>query len=189
MARDAVLLGLAATLFRADNSLPGATIELYRRAVDYLLSTERLPSNYRGGTLRGELQIFARDRLLPSNGSPRVLFESSEVEYRRQDFYRRTGLFEGTSRWRFTHLTLGEYLAAEAPIDLRAERTRLLAPEGNTPEGGSLEVVPMAHALQGTTVLQEALADAQERDLHDHRLLRSCFVPSGMAARRSANSA
>lgn len=167
-----VLLGLAATLFRADNSLPGATIELYRRAVDYLLSTERLPSNYRGGTLRGELQIFARDRLLPSNGSPRVLFESSEVEYRRQDFYRRTGLFEGTSRWRFTHLTLGEYLAAEAPIDLRAERTRLLAPEGNTPEGGSLEVVPMAHALQGTTVLQEALADAQERDLHDHRLLR-----------------
>jgi HEAT repeat protein len=167
-----VLLGLAATLYRSDGTLPRATIELYRRAVDHLLNSERLPRKYRGDALREELQTFARERLLPRNGAPRVIFDSTEVLYSPPEIYKQTGLFEGSSRFRFTHLTLGEYLAAEAEIDLAGERAKLLTTQGQAPEGSSLEVVPMAHALRGTTVLQEALAEARDRDLSDHRLLR-----------------
>jgi HEAT repeat protein len=167
-----VLLGLAATLYRSDRTLPRATIELYRRAVAHLLNSERLPRRYRGDALREELQTFARERLLPSDGAPRVIFDSTEVLDSPPEIYKQTGLFEGSSRFRFTHLTLGEYLAAEAEIDLAGERAKLLATQGQAPEGSSLEVVPMAHALRGTTVLQEALAEARDRDLSDHRLLR-----------------
>ncbi|WP_437962294.1 FAD-dependent oxidoreductase (plasmid) [Sorangium sp. So ce119] len=167
-----VLLGLAATLYRSDRALPRATIELYRRAVDHLLRSKRLPLKYSGGALRKELQTFARDRLLPRGGAPRVIFESAEVPYGREELYKLTGLFTGGSRFRFTHLTLGEYLAAEADIDLQLERTKLLATPEQAPEGSSLEIVPMAHAIRGTAVLQDALAEARERDLSDHRLLR-----------------
>lgn len=167
-----VLLGLAATLYRADRSLPRATIDLYRRAIDHFLSSERLPTRYRGEALRRELRQLARERLLPEKGAPRVIFDWNEVRHDRREFYRLTGLFDGDSSARFSHLTLGEYLAAEADIDLPAERKKLLAIQGPTLEGRSLEVLPMAHALRGVTSLQEALAEARERDLSDHRLLR-----------------
>ncbi|AUX39850.1 uncharacterized protein SOCE26_012450 [Sorangium cellulosum] len=167
-----VLLGLAASLYRLDKTLPRATIQLYGRAVDHLLNSERLPRKHRGDALRRELQNFARERLLPKEGAPRVIFESAEVPHHQDELYKLTGLFEGGSRFRFTHLTLGEYLAAEADINLAAERAQLIASHGQAPEGSSLEIVPMAHALRGTTVLQEALAEARDRDLPDHRLLR-----------------
>ncbi len=167
-----VLLGLAATLYRSDKTLPHATIELYRRAVAHLLVSERLPPKYRGDVLRAELRELARDRLLPREGPPRIIFDLNGVPHARQETYKQTGLFEGESRFRFTHLTLGEFLAAEAEIDLAAERAKLLTVQGPTLEGSALEVVPMAHALVGTTALQEALAEARDRDLSDHRLLR-----------------
>lgn len=167
-----VLLGLAATLYRSEKTLPRATLDLYRRALDHLLNAERLPLKHRGDALRGELRTFARDRLLPLKGPPRVVFDAIEIPYHRQELYRLTGLFEGGARLRFTHLTIGEYLAAEADIDLSTERTKLLAIHGQIAEGSALEVVPMAHALRGTTALHEALADARDRDLSDHRLLR-----------------
>jgi glycosyltransferase involved in cell wall biosynthesis/HEAT repeat protein len=167
-----VLLGLAATLYRSDRTLPHATIELYRRAVAHLLASERLPPKYRGDVLRAELRELARDRLLPREGAPRIIFDLNDVPHARQETYKQTGLFEGESRFRFTHLTLGEFLAAEAEIDLAAERAKLLIVQGPIPEGSALEVVPMAHALVGTTALQETLAEARDRDLSDHRLLR-----------------
>lgn len=167
-----VLLGLAATLYRSAKVLPYATIELYRRAVDHLLDSERLPQKYRGGMLRVELRTLARDRLLPNDGAPRIIFDLHDVPYDRLEVYRQTGLFEGESRFRFTHLTLGEFLAAEAEIDLAVERAKLRAIAGSTTEGSALEIVPMAHALQGELSLRGALEDARGSDLPDHRLLR-----------------
>lgn len=169
-----VLLGLAATLFRAgDHTLPTSTLELYQKAVGLLLRAERLSPFNRGDVLRPALRRFARERLAPHDGPPRISFGLDELPARYRADLQRTGLFEGTSRLRFAHLSLGEILAAEDDeLDLAAARARLADTDAEDVEGSALETLPMAHAIRGPVVLESALEDARLRDLPDHRMLR-----------------
>jgi Alanine dehydrogenase/PNT, C-terminal domain len=165
-----VLLGLAATVYRVDETLPSSTIELYDRAINHLLQSKRLYG--RGEALRPVLREFAKARLLPSDGKPQVVFTEELLPAPSRIDLTRTGLFEGRSTLRFTHLSLGERLAAEADIDLSHERAKLAEANAREVEGNALEVLPMAHAIQGAPALAVALADAGTKDRADHRLLR-----------------
>ncbi|MDI1436688.1 NACHT domain-containing protein [Polyangium sorediatum] len=167
-----VLLGLATTLFRVNHGLPGSLGDLYEHAITHLLGAKQLPEACRGAPFRRRLVEFARSVLVPMEGAPRVLFDDATWDDEQRALYPKTGLFEGTRQYRFSHLTLGERLAAEAPIDLARERERLRATEARFVEGNALEVLPMAHAIQGARALEEAFADATARDRSDHRLLR-----------------
>ncbi|WP_437601207.1 HEAT repeat domain-containing protein [Sorangium sp. So ce590] len=167
-----VLLGLAATLYQVHADLPTSTLQLWDQAIDHMLQSDRLPAQFRGQALRPALQEFARRMLIPANGPPRVVFEEVELPAPYRRFFSHTGLFDGMSQIRFTHLGLGERLAAEADVDLGRERQRMYSTEAIDIEGSALEVLPMAHALQAPNALVEALADARTHDRRDHRLAR-----------------
>jgi len=167
-----VLLGLAATIFRAGGTLPGSLLGLYQGTVTHLLNSEKVPKNRRGDYLRPYLSEFARSRLLPQVGPLRVSFEADELPTEHQRNFRLTGLFDGQTRLRFAHLSLGEILAAEDNIDLTRERARLIDVETEHTTNVALEVLPMAHAIQAPEALDEALDEVLCSDLHDHRLFR-----------------
>ena len=167
-----VLLGLAATLYRANEALPTSTLDLYREAIDLLLQSKRLPESHRGDFFRSTLRTFAKKRLSPEAGSPHVIFSVDDLPMEHRSILLQTGLFEGTSRLRFTHLSLGERLAAEADIDLARARNNLAEAKAEDVKGSALEVLPMAHAIHAPVALEGALVDARAIDRSDHRLLR-----------------
>ena len=175
-----MLLGLAVTVFRGSGEhLPTSILELYQQAVTVLLDSDRIPSPRSGNYHRSQLRQFARQRLLPENGPPRVVFDLTELPERDRLNLLHTGLFDGTTQLRFSHLSLGELLAAEDDIDLASARARLAAVDAVDLEGSALEVLPMAHAIQAPTALAAAHLDARTRDRPDHRLLRLLFQSIG----------
>lgn len=163
-----VLLGLAASLYQRNRNLPDATLDLYEAVLRQML--ERLPDPHR---IRQELHQIARRMLVPEAGEPTVTIHEGSLSYTVREDVLATGLFTGDEWLRFTHLTFGEYLAAGAGLDLVAEREKeRTRAEGKTAEETALEVLPMAHALQGVAAIEDVLADARERDTASHRMLR-----------------
>ncbi|AKT40371.1 HEAT repeat domain-containing protein [Chondromyces crocatus] len=165
--RTPVLLSLVASLYQRDRALPHATLELYRDVVDELFGRKaqrwglKPDSNY-VAEARSKLAALARAMLLPTHGEPRIAARRDEAG----EFLAASGLFTGAEWLRFAHLSLGEYLAAQPPLDLGEalawfRRTTRI----------SLDVVPMAVALQGRAGLELALRAAEEDDTWDHRML------------------
>jgi hypothetical protein len=169
--RTPVLLSLAASLSQRNHRLPDATLDLYREVVQVLLEQKATRLGLRNEAARRQVEQgrtqaieLARGLLLSDSGEARLALPLSQVG----DFLVASGLFTGDSWLRFAHLTLGEYLAACAPLDLGRERASWRTRE---PSARQLEVLPMAHALQGETVLEDALREAREREADDHRML------------------
>ncbi len=135
------LLSLAASLYRRGKKLSGSAIDLYEAAIHALMTGSPEggdPASYTA--VRSELVEVARGMFAPDRGTPRALVRREEVSPRAQQ----TGLLRGGAWLRFAHLSLGEYLAASAPLDLGAERARF-----RTTGPTALELLPMAHALRG----------------------------------------
>lgn len=169
--RTPVLLGLAAALYRRDRALPDATLDLYARVLEHLL--ERLPAPWRTLEIRRELARLARRMLLPETGAPVITIREGSLPYDRREAFLASGLFTGDEWLRFTHLTFGEYLAAQSELDLRKERERERArAEGRPNEDNTLDVLPIAHARQGKAALDDALRDACTCETSGHHMLR-----------------
>ncbi|MFO0591681.1 MAG: HEAT repeat domain-containing protein [Polyangiaceae bacterium] len=152
------LLSLAASMYSGGKKLEGSAIDLYEAATRSLIAHAGDGEE----AVRAELVDLARSMFAPSSGSPRALLRREEASARAQS----TGLLRGGAWLRFAHLSLGEYLAASAPLDLAAERARF-----RTSPHAALELLPMAHALRGDAALADALADADANDVDDHRML------------------
>ncbi len=163
-----VLLGLAASIYQCNRDLPNATLDLYEAVLRQML--ERLSDPPR---IRQELHQIARRMLVPGQGEPTVTIHEGSLSYKVREDVLATGLFTGDEWLRFTHLTFGEYLAAGAGLDLATEREkeRNLAIRKNAEET-ALEVLPMAHALQGLEALEDVLSDVRERETVSHSMLR-----------------
>lgn len=166
-----VLLSLAASLSLRNRRLPDATLDLYREVVQALLEQTAIRSGMRNEAVRRQVEeartraiVLARGLLLSDSGEVRLGLPRGQVG----DFLEASGLFTGDSWLRFAHLTLGEYLAACAPLDLKRERASWRTRE---PGARLLEVLPMAHALQQEAALEDALREAREQEADDHRML------------------
>jgi len=181
-ARTPVLLSLAAAYYQRKKRLAGSTLDLYAEVIGVTEDTDDrgldrpLDRAVRGGSIAREeaveeLSRLARRMLVPDNGEATVTFAESELQHSIRGALRLSGLFTGTDRLRFAHLSFGEYFAARAELDLRAHRKRWLSTERLGREEG-LDLLPMAHAFQGVTALQALLQDAEMRDTPDHRMLR-----------------
>jgi HEAT repeat protein len=166
-----VLLSLAANLHQRNRRLPDATLALYREVVQALLEQTATRHGMLGEDARllvveerQRVIQLARGMLLPDSGDAKLALPRSDVS----DFLMASGFFTGDRWLLFAHLTLGEYLAASAPLDLERERAQWKTREPGT---RPLEVLPMAHALRGETELERALQEAREHDESDHRML------------------
>ncbi|MBK8252041.1 MAG: HEAT repeat domain-containing protein [Polyangiaceae bacterium] len=161
--KNPALLSLAASLYASGKRLTGSTIELYEAAIDTIIrDAENAGKVKDGNATRAELVNLAMGMFAPESGSPRALLKRDEVSAEAQH----TGLLRGGAWLRFTHLSLGEYLAATGPIPLRALRAKY-----KVSPYPALETLPMAHGLRGDEALEEALADADAGDADDHRML------------------
>lgn len=168
--RNPVLLGLAAAFYRRERALPDATLDLYGRVIEHLLGGRPWPA----GEVLPALKLLARRMLLPDKGEPTVTVRESELPYQHREGMLASGLLTGDEWLRFTHLTLGEYLAAGAGDFSLAEHRRRERdrPEGQPEEETALDVLAMAHARQDSEeALTEALRDARD-DTPGHRMLR-----------------
>ncbi len=190
------LLSLAASLYRSGKKLDGSAIDLYEAATSALIagattagaSATNAGATHAGATgagatdagdvasVRAELIGLAHHMFAPEKGPPRALLRREEASARAQS----TGLLRGGAWLRFAHLSLGEYLAACAPLDLAAERARF-----RTSAHSALELLPMAHALRGDAALAEALADADAEDTDDHRMLALVLRAIAFAGERA----
>ena len=169
-----VLLGLAAVLRNRNGNAPRFAIDLYRQAITSFVERESIPCACRE-ELRERLADLAATVLVPADGPCRVHFRRTELPEDRRDEMVLTGLFDTPADgWlRFAHLSLGEYLAAEAKrLDPRREVERLLERQAEEVLGANLEVLPMALALRAPAALADALTVADGRDCSDHRVLR-----------------
>jgi hypothetical protein len=171
--RTPVLLALAATLYARDQRLPEATLELYDAVVNALLArAERLWGW--GDAARREARVrlerVARALLLPDGGNVRLEFERGQLQDTPADLLAlRSGLLQGGARLRFTHLSLGEYLAAcavRAELKVECERLERRA------ERAQHDALAMAHALAGDQALTALLARADAGDTPEHLWLR-----------------
>ena len=169
------LLSLAASLYRSGKKLEGSAIDLYDAATRSLLEGAG-----DGPSLRDELIDLARRMFAPDKGPPRALLRREEASTRAQS----TGLLRGGQWLRFAHLSLGEYLAASAPLDLAEARARF-----RTTAHTALELLPMAHALGGHEALAAALADADAEDADDHRMLALVLRSIAFAGERARSFA
>ncbi|MEZ4299339.1 MAG: HEAT repeat domain-containing protein [Polyangiaceae bacterium] len=171
------LLSLAASLYSGNKKLSNSTIDLYETAIDMLI--QRAPRDEEArepAAVRAELVALAKRMFAPEKGAPRALVRREEVSPEAKC----TGLLRGGAWLRFAHLTLGEYLAATAGLDLAAERARF-----RTTPHVALELLPMAHALAGEGALAEALADADSADTDDHRMLALVLRAVAFAGERA----
>lgn len=187
--RTPVLLSMAASLYRMKGQLPDSVLDLYgevlglrERSSEEGKSENQLPERPldrvvrdSGGEPRerivAELSQLARGMLTHEAGRMTASLREEILPFELRTSLRRSGLFTGTEPLKFTHLTFGEYFAARAGLDLAAARARWRATQDLSHEEG-LEVLPMAHALQGEPALTAALEDAEARDAPDHRMLR-----------------
>jgi HEAT repeat protein len=174
-ARNPVLLGLAASVYRNEKALPDATLALYKKVIDSLLAP--LAHAWPIDAVWVELKLLARNMLLPRTGDATVTVREGDLPYAYREALLASGLFTGDEWLRFTHLTLGEYLAASSlDFDFAAERARERnRPEGRAEEASALEVLPMAHALfSDETELVNAFRDARDLTIETpgHRMLR-----------------
>ena len=176
------LLSLAASLYRTGKKLGGSAIDLYEAAITALVAGAVEAGHVRdAAAVRAELTALARRMFAPEGGAPpRALVRREEASAEAQA----TGLLRGGAWLRFAHLSLGEYLAASAPLDLAAERARFRA----TPHA-ALELAPMAHALRGDAALADALADADAEDTDDHRMLALVLRAIAFAGERATDFA
>lgn len=171
------LLSLAASLYSKGKELGGSAIDLYEAAVRSLVASAALLGHVSDEqAVRAELVTIARRMLAPEKGSPRALVRREEVSAEAQA----TGLVRGGMWLRFAHLSLGEYLAATAPLDLAAERARF-----RTTPHMALEVLPMAHALRGGEALSAALEEACQENTEDHRMLSLLLRAVAFAGERA----
>ncbi len=175
------LLSLAASLYRRAEHLEGSVIDLYEAAIGALLASAVAAGHARDAVaVRAELVALAQRMFAPEKGTPRALVRREEASAEAQS----TGLLRGGAWLRFAHLSLGEYLAATAPIDLAAERAKFRV----TPHA-ALEVLPMAHALRGEAALAGALADADADETDDHRMLALVLRSVAFAGERARSFA
>ena len=154
--RNPVLLGLSASLYQRERAVPDAALDLYGRVIGHLL--DQIASAWPVEEVLPPLQAQARRMLLPPAGEPTVVVRVGDLSYAHRDAMLASGLFTGDDSLRFTHLTLGEYLAAGSfrlpPSHAWSARTlaeeRAIdkdRPEGRAEDESALEVLPMAHAL------------------------------------------
>lgn len=168
-----VLLGLAAVLRSSGVELPRTAISLYGRAIDCLVNRDRMPLISRE-RVREQLHDLAARVLAPEQGARRVWFARSDLPDDCRDEMIQTGLFDEApgSHLRFTHLSLGEYLAAGSEqFDMLGELERLGVRADDDIITANLEVLPMALALRAPEALSRALETARTGDLSDHRVL------------------
>ncbi|CAN99038.1 MULTISPECIES: HEAT repeat domain-containing protein [Sorangium] len=181
-ARTPVLLSIAAAYYRRKQRLAGSTLDLYAEVIGLTEDTEDRglarpldrvidEAQVTRAQIAHELSRLARRMLAPDEGEPTVTFPESDLPWNMREALRRSGLFTGTALLRFAHLTFGEYFAARSGLDLSAARARWISAARMGREE-SLEVLPMAHAVEGAAALQAALEDAETRDAPDHRMLR-----------------
>lgn len=171
------LLSLAASLYRSGKKLGGSAIDLYEAATSALIGGGAgAPDAAEIAAVRAELVALARGMFAPDHGPPRALMRREEASARAQS----TGLLRGGAWLRFAHLSLGEYLAACAPLDLAQERARF-----RTTTHAALELLPMAHALGGDAALAAALADTDAGDTDDHRMLALVLRSVAFAGERA----
>lgn len=179
--RNPVLLGLAASLYQRE-PLPDAALDLYGKVIGHLLN--QIGSAWPVDEVLPALQVQARRMLLPQAGDATVVVRVGDLPYAHRDAMLASGLFTGDDSLRFTHLTLGEYLAAGS-FRLPPSHTwsaRSLAeeraldkdrPEAKPEDESALEVLPMAHALaEDHRDLVQALEEGREEDSGGHRRLR-----------------
>lgn len=170
--RTPVLLALAATHIAADRELPEHTLELYEQSITRLLSlgAPRAGVARTDGILqrsRQRLQRAAHRTLLPREAPPRTLLARSELgEPPERDIAVQSGLFSGGEELRFSHLTLGEYLAAAEEIRIALTPEGLLSSLAELRHNsellaGSREALAIAHALAGEAALLAALQEAE----------------------------
>ncbi|EYF02639.1 large ATP-binding protein [Chondromyces apiculatus DSM 436] len=165
--RTPVLLSLVAALYQRNRRLPHATLALYDDVVESLIRRAATrwgldPNSRQVREARAKLEVLARAMLLPREGQPEAAVRRREVD----DLLVSSGLFTGATWLRFAHLSLGEFLAACAPMDLDEELERFRSTSRLT-----LDVLPMALARRRREALEQALRAAEDGDTWDHRLL------------------
>ena len=141
------LLGAAINLSSAGelNLARFDMLRFYEQLIDQALLHEEKRSK-----ILDALQRRARHDLRRS--PPEVLFHRKSLPLELRKLVLRTHLVSGHGLIEFSHLSLGEYLASAPPIDLAAERERMLKDEPDTSWRHALEVLPMAHARDASAL-------------------------------------
>jgi hypothetical protein len=156
------LLTLAAGLAEGGAALDERTslLTLYDRRI-----AQVLPAGAAGDAVRETLRQVARTTLCATPTA--FSFPRQSIARAARDQCLATNLITGNHNLEFSHLSVGEYLADPRGRDLVDARGHLL--ESGITWHHRLEVLAMAHA-RSAAHLEEALADAQEKDVEHRRL-------------------